>query len=80
MLYSHKTSPVAEYECPLTQCTTAGAMHLSAGMTMKWQGLAVGGISGNTAKLHLKSAVPLLTNCMLWQAMQICTRVQQFLV
>ena len=27
----------------------------------------------------VKSAVPLLTNCMLWQAMQICTRVQQFL-
>ena len=26
----------------------------------------------------VESAVPLLTNCMLWQAMQICTRVQQF--
>ena len=28
----------------------------------------------------VKSAVPLLTNCMLWQAMQICTRVQQLCI
>ena len=28
----------------------------------------------------VKSAVPLLTNCMLWQAMQICTWVQQLCI
>ena len=28
----------------------------------------------------VKSAVPLLTNCTLWQAMQICTRVQQLCI
>ena len=28
----------------------------------------------------VKSAVPLLTNCMLWQAMQICTQVQQLCI
>ena len=57
MLYSHKTSSVAEYEWPLTQCT-------------KYR---------QTASV-VKSAVPLLTNCTLWQAMQICTRVQQLCI
>ena len=64
MLYSHKTSPAAEYEWPLTQCTTASAMRLSAGMVWKWR-FAVGGWKYHQTASVVKSTVPLLTNCRL---------------
>ena len=37
MLYNHKTSPAAEYKWPLAECSTASAIHLSAGMLEKFQ-------------------------------------------
>ena len=37
MLYNHKISPAAEYKWPLTECRTASAIHLSAGMLKKFQ-------------------------------------------